>query len=299
MTIDSITGHEVAPEWYRWAMAQLREENRIDVAGASIEWTAWGERGQPGVLLVTGNGAHMGWWRHIAPFLADGRRVATLSWSGMGSSDWRERYSVELFVEEAMAVAEAAGLFEGKVAPVMVGHSFGGILTMLTAASQGDRLSGAILVDARLHTRSAWGDAAPSVVGHRPSASRVDAVARFRLVPRQPERNRYILDGLANEAVGVRDDGWSWRSDPNIRPKTAFAPHPNLISQARCPLMFVRGQLSDTVTDAIWAEHQAMAPSGTPFVEIPDAYHHVMLDQPIAMVAVLRALLACLPTRFA
>jgi pimeloyl-ACP methyl ester carboxylesterase len=215
----------------------------------------------------------------------------------MGSSDWRERYSTEQFVEEAMAVAETAGLFESGVAPVMVGHSFGGILTMLTAASDGDRLSGAILVDARLHTRSAWGDAAPTVAGHRPSASRNEAIARFRLVPRQPERNRYILDGLANEAIGVREDGWSWRSDPNIRPKTELAPHLNLIPHARCPLMFVRGQLSDTVTDEIWAEHQAIAPSGTPFIEIPDAYHHVMLDQPIATVAVLRALLASLPTR--
>jgi pimeloyl-ACP methyl ester carboxylesterase len=29
-----------------------------------------------------------------------------------------------------------------------------------------------------------------------------------------------------------------------------------------------------------------------PVIEIPDAYHHVMLDQPLAMIAGLRAVLA-------
>ncbi len=29
-----------------------------------------------------------------------------------------------------------------------------------------------------------------------------------------------------------------------------------------------------------------------PFVEIPQAHHHVMLDQPLALIAALRALLA-------
>ena len=34
---------------------------------------------------------------------------------------------------------------------------------------------------------------------------------------------------------------------------------------------------------------------GSPYVEIPEAEHHVMIDQPIAFVAALRALLAAWP----
>jgi pimeloyl-ACP methyl ester carboxylesterase len=56
--------------------------------------------------------------------------------------------------------------------------------------------------------------------------------------------------------------------------------------------MFIRGALSTTVSEEIWAEHRALAPAGTPFVVIPDAHHHVMIDQPIALIATLRALLA-------
>jgi pimeloyl-ACP methyl ester carboxylesterase len=38
-----------------------------------------------------------------------------------------------------------------------------------------------------------------------------------------------------------------------------------------------------------------MAPKGTPKIEIPDAEHHVMIDQPLAFVAALRGLLAGWP----
>src|SRR3712207_9584205 len=63
--------------------------------------------GKPGLLFLHGNGAHADWWSFIAPFFADTHRVAALSWSGMGGSDHRERYSIDGFVAEAFGVAEA------------------------------------------------------------------------------------------------------------------------------------------------------------------------------------------------
>lgn len=283
------------PDWFRWALSQTPECGRINVAGACIEWLAWGKRGRSGVLLVTGNGAHMGWWRPLAPYLARDYRVATLSWSGMGGSEWRDAYSPEMFVCEAMTVAQEAGLFEAVTAPVIVGHSFGGILAALAAATIGDRLRGAVLVDARLHTRSVWGKNALPVPPRRIHAARADMIERFRLQPVQPHRNRYILDHIAADAIEPAEGGWRWRADPEIRHKTELGTNLNgLIPRASCPLAFVRGGLSTTVTDKIWAEHRALSPVGTPFVVIPDAHHHVMIDQPIALVSVVGALLQSL-----
>jgi pimeloyl-ACP methyl ester carboxylesterase len=282
------------PGWFRWAMTQTPERGRLPVEGAEIEWLAWGRRGAPGLLLVAGNGAHAGWWRHIAPFLAKNYRVATLTWSGMGGSGWRHAYTPELFVEEAMAVAEQSGLFEGGRTPVMAGHSFGGIVTMLAAATMGERLRGAILIDARLRTRSVWGADAEPQPAYRIYASREEAIVRFKLKPSQPQRNHFILDMIAGDALGAGTaGGWTWRADPNSRPKTELGTNLNdLIGRARCPLMFIRGALSSTTAGEIWEEHKALAPDGTPFVEIPDAYHHVMIDQPIALIVAIRALLA-------
>jgi pimeloyl-ACP methyl ester carboxylesterase len=40
---------------------------------------------------------------------------------------------------------------------------------------------------------------------------------------------------------------------------------------------------------------RSIAPPGSPGIEIPDADHHLMLDQPLAFVAALRGLLAAWP----
>ena len=61
----------------------------------------------------------------IATFLADRFRVAALDLSGNGNSDWRERYSGELFAQEVWAVCEAVQLVPR---PFVIGHSFGGSL---------------------------------------------------------------------------------------------------------------------------------------------------------------------------
>jgi pimeloyl-ACP methyl ester carboxylesterase len=179
---------------------------------------------------------------------------------------------------------------------VMDGHSFGGMLTALAAATAGDRLRGAILADARLYTRSVWGADAGPVPPRRLYASRGEMIARFRLEPRQPQRHRYILDLIAGEALEEADAGWRWRADPELRHKTNLGSNlTGLIPRALCPLMFVRGALSATVTEDIWAEHKRLAPAGTPFVVIPDAHHHLMIDQPVALTSVISAMVQMLP----
>ena len=92
-----------APAWFAPALAQEPERTFVTVAGAKIESLAWGARGKPGLLLMHGNAAHADWYSFIAPFFAERFRVASMSWSGMGGSDWRETYAVETFAEEAAA----------------------------------------------------------------------------------------------------------------------------------------------------------------------------------------------------
>src|SRR5580693_343441 len=84
-----------APAWFDAAIADAPERRLIPVEGANIELLTWGEVGKPGLIFVHGNSAHADWWSFIAPFLADDYRVAALSLSGMGGSDWRETYTFE------------------------------------------------------------------------------------------------------------------------------------------------------------------------------------------------------------
>ncbi len=59
----------------------------------------------------------------------------------------------------------------------------------------------------------------------------------------------------------------------------------------RCRLALLRAQFG-MVTPDIGDYMYELLDRNAPVVEIPQAYHHLMLDQPLAVVTALRALLA-------
>src|ERR1700743_1632708 len=96
-----------APAWFDWALAQEPERRLVRGDGANIELPTGGQGGKPGLIFVHGNSAHADWWSFIAPFLAEQYRVASISLSGMGDSDWRETYTFEGFATEIWEAAKA------------------------------------------------------------------------------------------------------------------------------------------------------------------------------------------------
>lgn len=107
-----------APSWFTQAIAVEPEVRAIEVQGTRIEYLRWGNPEKPGLLLSHGNGAHARWWSFIAPFLAREYSVAAVNTSGMGDSGWRDKYTIEIFAEEQIAVCEDAGFFKGTSRPL-------------------------------------------------------------------------------------------------------------------------------------------------------------------------------------
>ena len=285
-----------APAWFDAAIAQPPERTRVDVEGAPIEMLAWGRRGDPGVLLLHGFAANADWWAFIAPQLARGRRVVASSWSGMGGSGWRDAYSMDQHAREAIAVAEAGGLFESDTAPVVVGHSYGCLVTLLIAQDHGDRLKAVVAMDGPLSADRK--ERVPGGVGpaeHKVYATLEDALARFRFTPSQTCENLYIADYIARASVVQANGGWSWRFDPNIRGKMGYADVERLMAPPRCPVALVFGDRSQLMTPERRAFMGALVPPGAPVFDIPDAGHHVMVDQPLTVIAGLDGLLSGWP----
>ena len=99
-------GHSpAAPAWFENAVSDIPESKYVNVEGANIHYLRWGDRTRPGLLLVHGNAAHAYWWSFIAPFLARDYNVAAMDLSGMGDSDWRQSYSMDMFVKEQIGRA--------------------------------------------------------------------------------------------------------------------------------------------------------------------------------------------------
>jgi pimeloyl-ACP methyl ester carboxylesterase len=294
-----------APAWFIDAMEKRPKTRLVEVEGAKIETLTWGERGKPGLLLLHGNGAHAGWWRFIAPYLAEHYRVCAPSWGGMGASDWRETYTTETFIAEALLSAEAAGLCDGAVKPVFLGHSFGGHIATFVSARYGERLKATIVLDPPIFTpeRIAERRARPRKERvyrpHRVYPSLEQALARFRFAPTQRCDNLFIADAIARESLkevaGEAGEGWTWRFDPFLWKNLRLSESTPLIKETRCPMALIRGERSRLIRAEDAAYMMSLLPNGAPHIAIPDADHHVMVDQPLALVAALRGLLAGWP----
>ncbi len=135
---------------------------------------------------------------------------------------------------------------------------------------------------------------------HRVYPSLDYALARFRFTPPQACEHLYIVDHIARTSLREAVDdkgraGWTWRFDPNLRARTTPWSLAPLLAAPGCPLAIMIGGRSSLMTPERLAFKRATAPAGSPWVEIPEAGHHLMVDQPLAFVAGLRGLLAGWP----
>ena len=288
------------PAWFNAAMADEPQRTTVTVQGAPIEVLAWGDVGDPGLLLLHGNGAHADWFSFIAPLLKTGRRVVALSFSGMGGSGWRTQYGVSQWADEALAVAEATGLFEAAVPPTVAAHSFGGFPLMNLAARHGQRLARAVIMDTPVRppgSREGRRFRPPNLRSAKVYASLDAALMRFRYLPPQASTAPFIADVIARRGLKpvIGPDGgpgWVWRFDPFMFRHFDFGRPQRDLAQARCPVTLVRGGRSGLVTPALMALQLAAAPAGTEALTLDDADHHLMVDQPLAFAALLDRLAA-------
>ena len=285
-----------APDWYRAALAVPRSDETVEVGECPVHYLAWGERGRRGLVFVHGGGAHAHWWTHVAARYASRYRVVALDLSGHGDSGRRERYSLEQWTDEVMAVARDSGMAEQ---PVIVGHSMGGFVTIATSARYPDALAGAVVCDSPVTAPD------PEIDAHRMGqafgqpriyASREEALERFRTVPPQDHYLDYVIADVAWHSL-VRDDdagGWRWKFDHTVF--SAFEGSARVAARPYLPRITCRLALLASECGLVNAEVGAymyeLMGRVNPVIQVPLAGHHLMLDQPLLLITALNALLA-------
>jgi pimeloyl-ACP methyl ester carboxylesterase len=302
-----------APAWFANALAQAPDRGRVETPRGGLEVLTWGDVGKPGLLFVHGGFANADWWTWIAPFFAADFRVTAMSQPGMGGSDWRAAYNMETFVLDAQDVAHATGLHAGGVKPIYIGHSFGGAHVTLAAARAPEQMAAAILIDTgfrppspgvheeRLSKLQARRAAAGGKAPARIFPDLETAVSTFRLLPPQQIDNLYILDHIARTSVKPvttdRGQGWTWKLDPEMAGKTDFAGRRAFFAtkpDIRTPMAQLYGGRSPVTARGDEVGRTPFPAHGVT-IEIPDSDHHVLIDQPLALVTALRGLLTAWP----
>lgn len=280
------------PDWFERALAEPSESGASTVDGASVKWKAWGKRGKPGLILIHGGVAHKQWWDALGPHLARRRRVVALDLTGMGDSDWRDAYRMEQYAEEVRAAGQDGGAFDGGK-PFIAGHSFGGFVTLMATIGYGADLKGAVVLDSPMKPPEEQRRSPAPRRGGKIYDTLEIALGRFRLLPHQPCDNDWLIDHIARTSLKEAEGGWTWKFDPELWQKLVYMRRDpaEMLKKIASPVAFFRGAQSELVTDEVWGFMKAVF-SDSPMVSIPEAQHHLILDQPLAVVTALDALFA-------
>ncbi len=269
---------------------QAIQDRFVTSAGSKLHlrWRAAqaSDGGKPRVSLLCLHGflAHAHWFDPLMACLPADWEVAALSFAGMGQSDWRPAYGRDQDWQDVVEVSAALG-FQNQ--PILFGHSFGGAVATHAMANASDSFDRLMVCDTSMRF-------VPAPVGRawnsqrRFYASRAEAEGRFRYIPEQPAQKPWIKDFIAHHSVREFDEGWSWVFDFGrfSGPESNRDFWNQLIEVyeglAQRPL-FIRGGKSALCSPA-WerAFYDRLGPDA-PLVTIPDAYHHVLLDQPAAL----------------
>jgi pimeloyl-ACP methyl ester carboxylesterase len=257
------------------------------------------ERGLPVVCLhgLTRNSAD---FEVVAPRIAAlGRRVLVPDVRGRGRSDRDPnpaRYVPPVYAADVVHTLDMLGV----VRAVFVGTSMGGLITMIVAATVGDRVAAAVLNDIGPVVNASGLERIAQYVGKvepQESWAALTALVKSTQGAAFPDANAVFWQTMARRVARELADGRiAFDYDPAIahvfeQPRDAVTPDltPLFQTLARAPVLVVRGALSDILTPEGMAAMRAIK-SDLEVAEVARVGHAPTLEEPGAWEAIVKFL---------
>jgi pimeloyl-ACP methyl ester carboxylesterase len=118
--------------------------NQLSTSGGlTLGYREWGRADGPVAILLHGLGSDADDWAVIGPGLGRRFRVIALDARGHGQSDWATSYQLSDLRDDVLEAMDALGV----LAAAVVGHSMGGVVAYLLAATHPDRVRALVLED--------------------------------------------------------------------------------------------------------------------------------------------------------
>lgn len=262
--------------------------------GLSLAADRWGPDDGPDVLLLHGGGQSRHAWKNTGEVLARrGFRVTALDSRGHGDSDWSPTGRYEM-LDFSRDIIEIIATMPQR--PAVVGASMGGMSSLLAQQSASEQLfSSVVLVDVTprmnldgvariMQFMSAHPDgfadldeASEVIAGYNPNRSKPRSSAGLERVLRRAETGRWVWRWDPKFVT--------WRQEQDSASPTGFKDRMDRMAHDMYdgadaitgPILLVRGQQSDLVSDDVAAEFRARLPDAA-YVDIRGAGHMVAGD---------------------
>ena len=245
-----------------------------------------GRRPESVVLLHGGSQTRHAWGNTARALADDGWTTIAVDLRGHGESDWSPNgdYGLETFASDVKAICAAV---EGP--PVLVGASLGGLSSMFALCDEAPaRAAALVLVDVAHRYEGTGARRIVEFVGARPAGFESPQDAAAEVAAYLPHRPQPPDPAGLRKNLRLRAGKWRWHWDPALMGMAHSLLDPALadartewltarLARLGLPILLVRGQRSDVVTEEIATEFFHLVP-GSAVVEIPAATHMVAGD---------------------
>ncbi|HUF81359.1 MAG TPA: alpha/beta hydrolase [Burkholderiales bacterium] len=267
----------------------------IEAGGLRLRYLEYGDGratgNRPVMLCLHGGAAHAHWFDFVAQDFLGDYRVLALDQRGHGDSAWAvpPDYSYDRYAAD---LAEVAGKLDLRDF-VLIGHSMGGTVSLMYAAAYPGRVKQLIVVDSTLQM-TVERVAALREVGTRKGsryATQEEFISRFRLRPAGTTAAPEVIRHLAlNGSRRDRDGGWTHKFDRNVYATRETVDGLPCWNHIRIPALLVKAARSQRISPQVFAEVKSRCPQ-VELAEVPDADHHVTLDNPAGFARAVRPFL--------
>ena len=86
---------------------------------------------------------------------------------------------------------------------------------------------------------------------------------------------------LTKGETRVGDVGWTWKFDSRVFVQSSTSKMSDYLASVRCRVALLRGEFSIVVPPETGNYMYELLDRNAPLVTIPQAYHHLLLDQPL------------------
>ena len=267
----------------------------VEANGLKLHYLDYGTPGRPPMLCLHGGAVNAHWFDFVAAGFTPDYHVRALDQRGHGGSAWAQPplYGYDRYAADLAQVIEKLDLHD----VVLVGHSMGGLVSLVYCANYPGRVKKLVVVDSTLRATPER-VAVLHEVGSREGSSyatHAEFLIRFRLRPEGTTAVPEIIRYLAERGGRQGPDGrWRHKFDRNVYAKRELLdimPHWNRI---HIPALLVKGGLSDRISADIRDEIRTRCPH-VELTEVPGSDHHVTLDNPTGFVSAVKAFLSRSP----